>query len=303
MHGLDRRVRLQERRDGRRVRAVRLHAPRQRRQAAHHEPAVEGRRHRAAEQLRGAQVGEGRVVVARDDRAAEHVAASAEVLRRRVHDHAAAELERPLQRRRREGVVGDGARAGLLRDGRHRRDVDALQQRIRRRLDPDDARLRLGASPRHAPRRGRSCRRRSHPPSTSRTGASGRWRCRGRCRSARRRGRPAAGPGTPRSRPRAPTRTPRTPRRPRARRARLRARGGSGCRCASRGSRADRSRRRRARRSSRAGSARRPRRWSGRRRGRHARRGFRNGAAWRVRSCDEDTHPWKGPMRRARVTE
>ncbi len=60
-----------------------------------------------------------------------------------MHRHVAAELERALQRRRGEGVVGDGARPGAMRDIGDGGDVDALDQRVRRGLDPDDPRRRL----------------------------------------------------------------------------------------------------------------------------------------------------------------
>ena len=68
------------------------------------------------------------------------VRVAAEVLRRRVDDDVGAELERPLQIRRRERVVDDEDRAGRVRRVGGRADVDDVEQRVRRRLDPDHAR-------------------------------------------------------------------------------------------------------------------------------------------------------------------
>ena len=69
-----------------------------------------------------------------------------EVLGRRVEDDVGPQRQRPLQRRRRERVVDDHERSpsalGLPpRDGRDGlRDVDDLEQRVRRRLEPDESR-------------------------------------------------------------------------------------------------------------------------------------------------------------------
>ena len=65
---------------------------------------------------------------------------AAEVLRRRVDDDVGAELQRLLQVRRGEGVVDDDQRAGRVRRLGHRADVDDVQHRVRRRLEPDDPR-------------------------------------------------------------------------------------------------------------------------------------------------------------------
>ena len=58
-----------------------------------------------------------------------------------MDDDVCAEVERLLQVRRREGVVDDEDRAcgvgGLGRGA----DVDDVQERVRRRLDPDDPRF------------------------------------------------------------------------------------------------------------------------------------------------------------------
>ena len=98
----------------------------------------------------------------------------------------AAELERALQRAARRTCCRRAARAPrAMRDvGAPQRCRRALDQRVRRRLDPDDP----GVVARNARRRTSSSRVMSTkvaPPTraTSRTSASQhRWRCRGRCR-------------------------------------------------------------------------------------------------------------------------
>jgi hypothetical protein len=59
-----------------------------------------------------------------------------------MHDEIEAVLERALHRRACKGVVGDGEDAALLRDLRHHGEIDELQHRIGRGLDPDETRLR-----------------------------------------------------------------------------------------------------------------------------------------------------------------
>ena len=58
-----------------------------------------------------------------------------------MDDGVGAVLERSLQVRGREGVVDDTPRAVLMRDRGHRLDVDASQQRVRRRLEPHEHRI------------------------------------------------------------------------------------------------------------------------------------------------------------------
>jgi hypothetical protein len=63
---------------------------------------------------------------------------TADVLRRRVEHDVGAELERPLEVGRGERVVDDDDRADLVRRVGGRADVDDVQHRVRRRLEPDD---------------------------------------------------------------------------------------------------------------------------------------------------------------------
>ena len=68
------------------------------------------------------------------------VGVSAEVLRRRVEHHVGAERERLLEVRRREGVVDDDQRADRVRRFGRGGDVDDVERRVRRRLEPDELR-------------------------------------------------------------------------------------------------------------------------------------------------------------------
>ena len=69
-----------------------------------------------------------------------------EVLRRRVEDDVRAEVQRPLEDRRRERVVDDDERPRAVPEPLARAtprgalDVDDLEQRVRRRLEPDEPR-------------------------------------------------------------------------------------------------------------------------------------------------------------------
>ena len=115
-----------------------LHAQRQRLEAAQRQEAVERALDGADRVLQEldalAQLG----VVADDRHAADHVGMAVEILRGRVHDDVEAEFERALHLGAGEGVVGDGPDAALLRDRRDALEIDQLEQRIGRRLDPDE---------------------------------------------------------------------------------------------------------------------------------------------------------------------
>src|SRR5204863_215968 len=75
-----------------------------------------------------------------DDRgAADGVRVAADVLGRAVNDGVGAELERPLVDRRRERVVHDYERVALVGDDLL--DIDEVERRVRRRLDPDQLRV------------------------------------------------------------------------------------------------------------------------------------------------------------------
>jgi hypothetical protein len=88
------------------------------------------------------------VVVRGDQRAADDVRVPAHVLGGRVHDHVGAERERLLQVGGGEGVVHDQQRPRVVRHLGERGDVADAEQRVGRRLHPDDpglARLHGGA--------------------------------------------------------------------------------------------------------------------------------------------------------------
>ncbi len=61
---------------------------------------------------------------------------SVQKLRGRVHDDIETGFQRPLRVRRRESVVADGKQPVALADLGHREQIDDFQQRIGRRLDP-----------------------------------------------------------------------------------------------------------------------------------------------------------------------
>ena len=75
------------------------------------------------------------------DEAADHVGVAAEVLGRRVDDEVGSERERLLQVGRGEGVVDDEEGADGVRSVGGAADVDDVQERVRRRLDPDEPHL------------------------------------------------------------------------------------------------------------------------------------------------------------------
>ena len=135
----------QEPSDGHRVGRVALHPQGEGPEAAQDQEAVERPGHAAHRVLEEPEpLGDG---VARGDRDAEdRVRVPAEVLGGRMEHDVGAELERPLEGGRGERVVDDDERrrlAGLRRavaNGRgRRRDIGDLEQRIRRRLEPDEA--------------------------------------------------------------------------------------------------------------------------------------------------------------------
>ena len=128
--------------------AVPIHSDRERLDAPQREPVVERPGHRPDRVLRERQL-LGELVVAGDERAADDVGVTAEVLGRGVQDDVRAQRERLLQVGRGEGVVDDEPGPGLPRDVRDRRDVRDAQQRVGRRLAPDDP----GGRPQRGPQR------------------------------------------------------------------------------------------------------------------------------------------------------
>src|SRR5829696_6511897 len=140
-HRLDARVRLQELRDLERGGAVPLHAQRQGLQPAQGEEAVERARDRADGVLQEGELFAELLVVADDGDAADHVGMAVEVFRRRMHDEVEAVFERTLNVGAGEGVVGGEPPSRRLRDAGDRLEVAELEQRIGRRLDPDELRL------------------------------------------------------------------------------------------------------------------------------------------------------------------
>src|SRR5207253_4752189 len=83
------------------------------------------------------------LTIAGNDRAADRVAVSVDVFRRGVDDDVGAEGQRLLQQRRGERVVDDGERSGLFRQPGTGLNVGDLQERVRRRLQPQKLRVAL----------------------------------------------------------------------------------------------------------------------------------------------------------------
>ena len=119
-----------------------------------------------------------------DQRAADDVGVAADVLGGRVHDDVGAERERALQVRRREGVVDDEQRAGLVGDLGERRRCRRCPAAGWSGSRPRPPACCPGGS-RRGPRRGRPGRHRRvlDAPRAARPG-----RTAGRCRRRRRRG-------------------------------------------------------------------------------------------------------------------
>ena len=86
-------------------------------------------------------------VLAHHRDAADHVGMAVEIFRGRMHHDVEAVLERALDIGAGKGVVGGGPDAAALRDRGHAFEVDELQQRIGRRLDPDEPRVRPDRAP------------------------------------------------------------------------------------------------------------------------------------------------------------
>ena len=151
VHPLDRRVAGEQLGDPLGVVAVPLHPHREGLHPAQGQPGVERAGHRAGGVLGEAQL-LGQRVVAGHQRAADHVGVAADVLRGRVQHHVGAQRERGLQVGRGEGVVHHQPGAGGARDVGDRGDVGDAQQRVGRRLAPDQLRV-AGAARRAARRR------------------------------------------------------------------------------------------------------------------------------------------------------
>jgi hypothetical protein len=140
-HALDFRAPLQPARHGQPAGVVALHAQCQGLDAAQGEKAVEGPGHRADRVLQERELLGQSGIAHRNDHAAHHVRMAVQVLGGGVHHDVCAELQRPLAPGTGEGVVDHHqctARPGL---GRHGGNVDKLEHRVGRRLDPDHARV------------------------------------------------------------------------------------------------------------------------------------------------------------------
>ena len=123
------------------LRLCRPDAQRQRPQAPQRQEAVERSGYRPTGVLEEPQsLGHARVPRHRD--ADDRVAVARQVLRRRVEDDVGAQVQRPLEDRGRKGVVDDdegpwAVPEPLPQDRGRAGDVDHLEERVGRRLEPD----------------------------------------------------------------------------------------------------------------------------------------------------------------------
>src|SRR6059058_889183 len=104
--------------------------------AAQREPAVERPGHGARRVLDEPDP-LGEVVGVHDHHSADHVAVAVQVFGGRVKHDVGAQLERPLEAGRREGVVHDAPRVGVMRDLAHGLEVAQPHHRVGRRLGVD----------------------------------------------------------------------------------------------------------------------------------------------------------------------
>ena len=143
----DLRVLGQPLRDGLCIGRVPFHPHRQRFRSAQHEPSVEWTRHASSRVLEERDA-RAKLLVVAGESSADDIGMPAQVLGRRVQDDVRPKPQRLLQVRTRERVVDHGQRLAPVRDLRESRDVEHFQERIRRRLDPDELRARAQRAPR-----------------------------------------------------------------------------------------------------------------------------------------------------------
>ncbi|MNC17917.1 hypothetical protein D3C75_658090 [compost metagenome] len=142
IHLLDLRVAFEEARHLQGIGALALHAHIQGLQTAQGQVAVERPLHRPYRHADTAQACQQRIV-GRHHHTAGEVGVATDVLAGRVHHQVHAQGDRALVPRRAEGVVDAGEDALGLGQVAHRLDVDQVQQRVGRRLDPDQLGFRL----------------------------------------------------------------------------------------------------------------------------------------------------------------
>ncbi len=132
---------VQIRRDFGGVGLVLAHAERERLEATEGQEGVERREHVAHADLLEEPDFVGEVGVVGDDGTADGVAVAVQVLRRAVDDDVGTEFERVLEVRREEGVVHAEGRIDRFGDGGDGFDVTESEERVRRRLHPDECRF------------------------------------------------------------------------------------------------------------------------------------------------------------------
>src|SRR5205814_10200151 len=126
--------------------AVPVHADAEGTGAAQGQPGVEGPGYRTHGVLVVLEILV-QVPALHDQRTADDVGVPTEVLGRRVQDDVGAQRQRLLEVGAGEGVVHHQQRATVVGELGQRGDVGDVEQRVGRRLDPDDP----GVVPRHRP--------------------------------------------------------------------------------------------------------------------------------------------------------
>ena len=137
----DLRLLLQPLGEQQRIAAVALHTQRQGTNTAQRQEAAERIENAANRVLQIAQLFRQRGVVADHRQPGDHIGVAVEVFGRRVHHDIEAQLQRTMDSRRGEGVVGDADNIVPPGNGGDSAEVCQLKQRVGRRFDPDHARI------------------------------------------------------------------------------------------------------------------------------------------------------------------
>jgi hypothetical protein len=120
-----------------------LHPESERLDPANHKPRNLGR-DVPAKELAGLVTGFLDRIVAPDHDTGRQIAVTAEILCRAMHGYIDPELQRPLVKRCSESIVGDRCYPEISCRRNHLRDIGYLNQRIRRRLYPEELCFRAG---------------------------------------------------------------------------------------------------------------------------------------------------------------
>src|SRR6516165_4548141 len=118
-----------------------LHSERQRFQAAENEKAIERACDCADRVLQECNLISEFLVFPNNDDAAYKIGMPVQIFRRRMHDYIEPRFNRSLNPWSSERIIANGNQFPFTRDLRDRLQIDQLEQRITRRLDPNHARV------------------------------------------------------------------------------------------------------------------------------------------------------------------